>query len=129
MHRGQVSSPGPRQLRALLAGPGIVVAPGVHDALGARLAQAEGFRAVYMSGNATSAARIGRPDLGLLTLTEMAQHARGIASAVALPVLADVDTGYGDAAMVARTMAEFEAAGVAGIHLEARPNGTKGSRG
>ena len=69
-------------------------------------------------GNVTSAARIGRPDLGLLTLTEMAQHARGIASAVDLPVLADADTGYGDAAMVARTVAEFEAAGVAGIHLE-----------
>jgi len=69
-------------------------------ALGARIAQAERFRAVYIcgnSGNATSAARVGRPDFGLLTLTEMAQHGRGIASAVHVPVLADADTGYGNA--------------------------------
>jgi 2-methylisocitrate lyase-like PEP mutase family enzyme len=107
-----------RKLRGLLADDGMVVAPGCHDALGARLVQAEGYEAVYVSGNAAGAGRIGRPDIGLITQTEMVTHARGIASAVTIPAISDADTGYGDAASIARTVREFEAAGIAAIHIE-----------
>jgi 2-methylisocitrate lyase-like PEP mutase family enzyme len=71
-----------------------------------------------MSGNATSAARLGKPDVGLLGLSEMVSHARGIASAVNIPVICDADTGYGGISNVARTVQEYERAGVAGIHIE-----------
>ncbi len=108
----------PAQLRHLLHGPGMVIAPGCHDALGARLVENTGFAAVYMSGNATSASRIGRADLGLLTMSEMVQNARGIAAATRLPLISDADTGYGDEESIARTVHEFEAAGVAAIHIE-----------
>lgn len=107
-----------RSLRALLNEPGLVVAPGCHDALGARIAEKLGFKAVYMSGNATSAACLGKPDIGLLGLSEMVARARGIASAVDVPVICDADTGYGGVNNVARTVQEYEAAGVAGIHIE-----------
>jgi len=107
-----------RGLRILLDEPGLVVAPGCHDALGARIAQGLGFKAVYMSGNATSAARLGKPDIGLLGLSEMVSHARGIVSAVNIPVICDADTGYGGIGNVARTVQEYEEAGVAGIHIE-----------
>lgn len=107
-----------RKLRMLLAEEGMIVAPGCHDAFGARLVQAEGYKAVYVSGNAAGAGRIGRPDIGLITQTEMVSHARGIASAVSIPAISDADTGYGDSASIARTVREFEAAGVAAIHIE-----------
>jgi 2-methylisocitrate lyase-like PEP mutase family enzyme len=95
-----------------------VSAPGVYDALGARLVEEAGFDAVYMTGFGTAASRIGRPDVGLLTMTEMVDSARNIARAVRLPVIADADTGYGNAINVVRTVQEFEQAGVAAIHLE-----------
>lgn len=95
-----------------------MVAPGCHDALAARIAQDEGFDAVYLSGNAAASGMLGLPDIGLATLPEMAQRARAVAGCLQVPVLADADTGYGDAHAVARTVREFEAAGVAGIHLE-----------
>ena len=106
-----------RRLRELLAGPELVVAPFVYDALQAKLAEAAGFAAAYMTGFGTAAAR-GQPDLGLLTLPEMAQNARWIARAVGIPVVCDADTGYGNALNVARTVEEFESAGAAAIHLE-----------
>ena len=81
--------------------------------LGARLIEEAGFPAVYMTGFGTAAGRLGRPDVGLLTLTEMADNARRIASAVGVPVIADADTGYGNALNVIRTVHEFEGAGVA----------------
>ena len=109
---------GPAQLRALLAGAEPVVAPGAYDALSARLVEAAGFPAVYMTGFGVTASLIGRPDIGLLTMTEMVQAARRIVSTVAVPVIADADTGYGNALNVVRTVQEYEAAGVAGIHLE-----------
>jgi 2-methylisocitrate lyase-like PEP mutase family enzyme len=109
---------GPARLRELLAGEDPVVAPGAYDALSARLVEAAGFPAVYMTGFGVTASLIGRPDVGLLTMTEMVQAARRICSAVGVPVIADADTGYGNALNVIRTVKEYEAAGVAGIHLE-----------
>jgi len=105
-------------LRHRLSEPGIVVAPGCHDALGAKIIEKAGFEAVYMTGNGLSASLIGTPDLGLLTLTEMTARARGIAASVTIPLIADADTGYGNANNVARTIAEYEAAGVRALHLE-----------
>jgi len=109
---------GPARLRELLAGGDPVVAPGVYDALGARLVEEAGFPVVYMTGFGTTASLIGRPDVGLLTMFEMVGNARRIGSAVDLPVIADADTGYGNALNVIRTVREYEQAGVAGIHLE-----------
>jgi 2-methylisocitrate lyase-like PEP mutase family enzyme len=100
----------------LQAGP-MLVAPFVLNALHAKIAEAVGFEAVYMTGAGTAAER-GFPDVGLLTLTEMVSNARYIANAVRLPVICDADTGYGNPLNVQRTVREYEAAGVAGIHLE-----------
>ena len=105
------------RLRQLLAAGPLVVAPGAHDALTARLIAAQGFPAVYMTGAGTTAAA-GVPDIGLFGLEEMVRNARQIAAAVEVPVISDADTGYGNAVNVLRTVREFEAAGVAGIHLE-----------
>lgn len=105
-------------LKQLLQRPGIVVAPGCHDALAARIIENAGFEAVYMTGNGLSASLIGAPDIGLLTLTEMAARAKAIASSISVPLIADADTGYGNINNVARTIAEYEAAGVAALHLE-----------
>lgn len=95
-----------------------IVAPGCHDALGARILAQAGFDAVYLSGNGLSASLLGAPDIGLLTLTEMAERARAIAAAVPVPVIADADTGYGNLNNVARTVRLYEQAGVAALHLE-----------
>ncbi len=111
-------SGGPRRLRELLAGPDPVLAPGVFDGLGARLVEEAGFPAVYMTGFGTAAALLGRPDVGLLTMSEMVDNAARIAAACELPVIADADTGYGNSLNVIRTVQEYERAGVAGIHIE-----------
>jgi 2-methylisocitrate lyase-like PEP mutase family enzyme len=94
-----------------------IVAPFVFDGLQARLAEQAGFTAVYMTGFGT-AASYGKPDLGLLTMTEMVDRARLLTRAVRLPVLCDADTGYGNPLSVIRTVEEYQAAGVAGIHIE-----------
>lgn len=109
---------GPARLRELLSGGGPVLAPGSYDALSARLVEAAGFEAVYMTGFGTAAGRLGRPDVGLLDLSEMVDNARRITAAVDLPVIADADTGYGNAINVIRTVQEYERAGVAALHLE-----------
>lgn len=109
---------GPARLRALLASPEPILAPGAFDALSARIVGAAGFPAVYMTGFGSSAALLGRPDVGLLTQTEMVDNAQRIAQAVGLPVIADADTGYGNPLTVIRTVREYERAGVAAIHLE-----------
>jgi len=106
------------RLRELLAAPGVVIAPGVADALNARMVAAEGFDAIYMTGGGTSAVRLGMPDVGLLTLPEMVDNAGRIADASGLPVISDADTGYGNPLNVQRTVIAYEKAGVAGIHLE-----------
>ena len=106
------------KLRQLLGAPGIIVAPGAYDGFSAHLIEAAGFKAVYMTGAGTAASHLGMPDLGLATLTEMADHARHLSMAVSLPVIADADTGYGNALNVVRTVHEYERAGVAGLHIE-----------
>jgi len=106
-----------RRLRELLAGPDLVRAPGAYDGITARLIEQAGFPAVYMTGAGTSAAH-GFPDYGLLTLTEMVDNAALIARAVSVPVISDADTGYGNELNVTRAVREFEARGVAAIHIE-----------
>jgi len=109
---------GAARLRALLDSGQTIVAPGAFDSLSARLVEEAGFPAVYMTGFGTSAALIGRPDVGLMTMTEMAGNAGRIAECVDIPVIADADTGYGNPLNVIRTVGAYEAAGVAGIHIE-----------
>lgn len=108
----------PRRLRELLAGDGPVLAPGAYDALSARLIEQAGFDVVYMTGFGTAAGLLGRPDVGLLGMSEMVDNARRIVAAVDVPVIADADTGYGNAINVIRTVQEYEQAGLAGLHLE-----------
>ena len=105
-------------MRELLARPEPILAPGAYDALSARLIEAAGFPAVYMTGFGSAASLLGRPDVGLLGMSEMVDNARRIAGAVAVPVIADADTGYGNPITVIRTVHEYENAGVAAIHIE-----------
>ena len=105
------------KLRQMLASDQLVVAPFVLNALHARIAEDVGHQAVYMTGAGTAAER-GFPDVGLLTMTEMVSNAKYIADAVNIPVICDADTGYGNPLNVHRTVREYEAAGVAAIHLE-----------
>ena len=105
------------RFRELLAADGLIVAPFIMNALHARIAESVGFNAVYMTGAGTSAEK-GFPDVGMLTMTEMVTNAKYIANAVDIPVICDADTGYGNALNVQRTVREYEAAGVAGIHIE-----------
>ncbi len=107
-----------KKLRELLEDPGIIVAPGAFDAWSARLVESEGFPAVYLTGYGASASVLGQPDIGLMSMTEMASHARNMAAAISLPLIADGDTGYGGTLNVMRTVREYETAGVAAIQLE-----------
>ena len=109
---------GPARLRELLNSGQTILAPGAFDPLAARLVEEAGFAAVYMTGFGTSAALLGRPDVGLLTMTEMAGNAGRIAACVDIPLIADADTGYGNPLNVIRTVGAYEAAGVAGLHIE-----------
>lgn len=105
-------------LRDAVANHAPLVAPGCYDALGARLIEQAGFSTAYMTGFGTTASLLGRPDVGLLGMTEMVDNARRIAAAIDLPVIADADTGYGNQINVVRTVQEYERAGIAGIHIE-----------
>lgn len=110
---------GAEGLRKLLESPGIIVAPGAYDAVSARLVEQAGFDAVYVGSYATSAVRLGLPDAGLVSMREMVDHAGSVVGAVDhIPVIADAENGFGNAATIWRTVNEFEAAGVAGIHIE-----------
>src|SRR3954449_6847884 len=109
---------GPEALRALLGRGEPVLAPGAYDGLSARLVERAGFPAVYMTGFGASASLLGRPDVGLLSFAEMAGHARRLVQAVDVPVIADADDGYGNPLNVMRTVREYEAAGVAALHIE-----------
>jgi len=106
-----------QRLRELLAGDGIVVAGGAHDALSARIVQQVGFPLCVVTGAGLSMVR-GFPDVGLMTMKEVVDAAGYIADAVDIPVVVDADTGYGNAINVRRTVRAFERAGVAGIHIE-----------
>jgi 2-methylisocitrate lyase-like PEP mutase family enzyme len=106
------------QLRQLLGTGRTLFVPGCYNALSAKILQKVGFPAVYMTGYGTSLSLLGMPDAGLATMTEMHLNARYIANAVAVPVIADADNGYGNAINVIRTVREYIGTGVAGIHLE-----------
>jgi len=107
-----------RTLRGLVAAKNALLVPGAYDGVSARLVERAGFPAVYMTGYGTSASRLGLPDLGYAGLAEMADHARNLAAAVSIPLVADADTGYGNALGVRRTVQTYEAAGVAALHIE-----------
>jgi 2-methylisocitrate lyase-like PEP mutase family enzyme len=96
----------------------LLMVPGAPDALSARLVQQAGFEAVYMTGFGATASRLGTPDIGLMSQTEMTTHARDMARAVSIPIIADADTGYGGPSNIHRTVREYLQAGVAAIHLE-----------
>lgn len=106
------------RLRQLLAGDRAIMAPGVVDAMYARLVAEAGFPAMYMTGAGTSATRLGYPDVGLLTQSEMADNATRIADASDLPLIADADNGFGGPLNVRRTVQLYERGGIAGMHLE-----------
>ena len=105
------------QFSNLLRGEGMIIAPGAYDCITARLIEQAGFDAIYMTGAGT-AATLGYPDYGLVTMSEMADNAGRIVSAVRVPVIADADTGYGNELNVVRTVREYEQRGVAAIHIE-----------
>jgi 2-methylisocitrate lyase-like PEP mutase family enzyme len=105
------------QLREVLSNAGLVIAPGAYDCITARMIEQAGFSAVYMTGAGT-AAMLGYPDYGLVTMSEMVENAGRITAAVSVPVIADADTGYGNDLNVVRTVREYEQRGVAGLHLE-----------
>lgn len=106
------------QLRALIRRPEILLCPGVYDAYLARSVEQAGFEAVYMTGAGVSHSRLGVPDLGLVSFSEMLDQAGRIADSVEIPLIADADTGYGNAINVMRTIRCYERAGVAGCHIE-----------
>lgn len=106
------------KLRELLQKSKIIMAPGAYDAWSARLIEAAGFPAVYMTGYGVSASVLGRPDIGLISMREMADAARNICNCTSVPVIADADNGYGSSLNVVRTVQEYEMAGVAAIQLE-----------
>jgi len=106
------------QLRELLNGPGVIRSLGAHDVFTARLVEAAGLETVFLGGFGTSASLLGLPDVGFITLSEMADAVRRMALRVRIPVVADGDTGHGDLHNVVRTVREFERAGAAGILLE-----------
>ena len=106
------------RLRALIAAANPTVLAGCYDGVSARLVQQAGFQAAHMSGFAVAGSLLGKPDVGLLTMTEMADAASRLARVLSIPLLADADTGYGNALNVVRTVEAYIAAGVAGMHLE-----------
>ena len=106
------------RLRRLIGQPGCVMAPGAADALTARMIARAGFDAIHMTGFGTSIGRLGMPDIGLLTASEMVDNAARIADASGLCIVADADTGYGNVMNVRRTVRDYERAGVAALHLE-----------
>lgn len=109
---------GRAQILELIKKEGILVLPVVYDALTAKIAERAGFPAILMGGYSVSAVRLGKPDVGYLTMTEMAAQVKIIAEAVSVPLIADGDTGYGNPLNVIRTVEEYQRAGAAGIILE-----------
>jgi len=106
------------RLADILSEHKIVVAPGAHDAMSARIIEMMGFEVVYMSGFGTSASMLGLPDVGLISYEEMLWGLRKITNVVRIPVIADADTGYGNAINVVRTVEEYIKAGASGLHIE-----------
>jgi len=109
---------GPKRMKELFATKKTVVAPGAHDMLTGRIIGMLGFDAVYMTGYGQSASHLGKPDVGLMTMSEMVARAANLVECAGIPVIADADTGFGNAVNVMRTVREYEKAGVAVIQLE-----------
>lgn len=109
---------GGQGLRALINAGECVIAPGAHNAITAQVIEAVGFPAIYMTGGGMATATFGRPDAGILTMTEVLWAAKAIVEAVRIPVIADGDTGFGGVLNVRRTVQEFEKMGAAAVHLE-----------
>ena len=107
-----------RPLRQLLLNDEFIVAPGAFDCLSAKAVELAGFSAIYMTGMGTSASRLGLPDYGLATMSEMVANGSAMAATVKIPVIADADTGYGNELNMTRTVHEYERHGAAGIHIE-----------
>src|SRR3546814_593076 len=106
------------RFRRLMEAPEILVLPGIHDALSLRIAEEVGFQAVAAGGYSATASLLGAPDVGQLTMTEMADMYARLADQTTLPIFADADTGHGNTSNVARTIRAFERAGVAALFLE-----------
>ncbi|MEU8231227.1 carboxyvinyl-carboxyphosphonate phosphorylmutase [Actinoplanes sp. NPDC048791] len=106
------------KFKEMMLAPEILVVPSAYDALSAKVIAQTGFQAVHMTGSGTSASMLGLPDLGFATITEMATNAKNITLAVDLPVIMDIDAGYGNAMNTWRCVREFERAGIVGGHLE-----------
>src|SRR5512139_2826592 len=106
-----------KKLRELIVRQGYTIVPGAYDPLTARLVQLAGFDAVYITGGGVSRSQ-GYPDLGLLTMRENVQVLARVVDAVDIPVIADMDTGYGNAINVVRAMREYDRTGIAGFHIE-----------
>ena len=113
-----MTDPRREKFRTLLGRPGVTLVPGAHDALTARLIEAKGFEAVYMTGGGTAVALTGLPDNGLVTASETVMNARYLADAVSIPLIVDADTGYGNAVNVVRTVRDLDRAGAACIQIE-----------
>lgn len=108
----------PGRLREAMSSSGLLWGPGVYDGISARIADQVGFPILYMTGAGTAASRIGEPDLGLTTASEMVENARNIQAVVQTPLIADADHGFGAVVNVIRTVHQYEQAGIAGIHIE-----------
>jgi len=113
------------RLRARLRQDSILVAPGCFDMISGKLVEEAGFEAVYLSGNGHTASHLGLPDAGYATLTEMATRVHNLARSVRIPVIADADTGYGNALNARLTVQEYEQAGAAALHIEDQVNPKK----
>ena len=113
-----ISSSYPGTLKALMGRGKIIAAPGAYDALSALIAEQAGFEALYLTGNGQASSMIGMPDVGLITLTEMADRVRAIRAVTSAALIADADVGYGSLLNVRRAVRELEAAGASAIQLE-----------
>ena len=113
-----VAASRPQSLRALIAAPEILIAPGVYDALTAHMANTAGFHAAYLSGASIAYTRFGRPDIGLVAMDEVAGTLSAICERVEIPLIVDADTGFGNALNVIRTVRLFERIGAAAIQIE-----------
>lgn len=108
----------PKTIRQMMNDGDFIIAPGAFDCISANAVQHAGFSALYMTGMGTSLSRLGLPDYGLATMSEMVANASAISTSVSIPVIADADTGYGNELNMVRTVREYERHGIAGIHIE-----------
>lgn len=107
-----------RALRQLLAQEKMIAVPGCFECVSAKVIEQMGFPAVYLTGSGSEASKLGRPDMGIITMTEHAELAGNIANAVNIPLICDIDTGYGGLNNVYRTIQTFEQKGISGVHME-----------